>query len=312
MSASMKIIQVAFIFAAMACGAGYDVYAERKEVLALAGNPAGLEKWLVDEKASDVARRTAFRLLAENFRERAVELGVRDKDAVIRTSAVGLIGMLNLAEHEKLLVEMLRDEDARVRYAAFHCLREMGGGGELARFTFLMNDSSSRVRESVNRIIWPLFRKNQLLKDDPNYDYPLTLALRREISMAGRICHCDPQVKGVGKEWHSPGAIAGVLSDGNARNNEVEFHRIEFELHEKDKYNAVELVLHGLPENSWAYLNGVYLGQRNLAPSAEVGAWRLNIAAEVRMDGKNVLVVRILNSARHNGFAGPLVVECFK
>lgn len=284
---------------------------ERSKLLLLGHNCLELEKQISRKEANEVLRRTAFRLLAQNYPKRAIELGLADDDAVIRVATVFLIGVSNTPNDKDKLLKMLNDVDSRVRYAAFHNIRKLAGDSELSSYTALMNDTSARIRESVNRIIWPLFRKNQLLKDDPNYDHPLVLSLRRNLEMGSRVSIRDPGIKGVDASWHKPGKVNATYNNASHKENEVEFHRIEFDLNETSKFNAVELVLQGLPENSWAYLNGKYLGQRNLAPAQEIAPWRLNVASEINFAGKNVLVVRLLNSNRHKGFQGPLLLECF-
>jgi hypothetical protein len=120
-----------------------------------------------------------------------------------------------------------------------------------------------------------------------------------------------------GKEWQEV-EVPAFLADTPA-GNEIGYgwYRTTFTLPESHAGKPIELQFGGVDEQAWIYVNGEYVGEQTLKSEFMVGQevtvadlWNRpftrTVKAELLKPGKNVLAVRIHNSAMNAGIHQPV------
>ena len=261
---------------------------------------------------ADVAERQKFRkALATGDKVSVCRQAVRSEDSAVRRWA---LASLYEADAEKGLImaeKLIKDKAGEVRELA---ARILGRHPNDARKAILQKLSKSdpvdQVRYSANHALWPLYRQNVLLKDDPSWDYLVKLVktdnLPQDNWKIAADKNADGHLKGFNKiDFDDSSWKSGKVNDpANCAQGGVVWYRLKYKADAPDKQNSYEIVLPEVKGNCYIWLNGVYLGQRTDGKSGEL---RMNGGKEVKPNAENVLVIRV-DAPKNGGITTP--VKC--
>lgn len=181
-------------------------------------------------------------------------------------------------------------------------------------------DSDPRIRKIANTRKLFSKRRSMLLRDDPTWDFDIIKLKTLKLSNKDYKFKVDPVADGQTKGFQdmrfddsawktiNPGPWQ---KQGFAKYKGIVWYRIEFDMPEKIKSNAVELLIPEVDQDAWVWLNGIFIGEHN-GEIAKSRAIRLDITNEVKWKKKNMLCIRVSSSSDASGVLAAPCVDILK
>lgn len=260
------------------------------------------------------SERAAFRTAVNKGNiQAACRKGLKHRDEAIRRYALARLYLHDNAAGLKAAVETLNDSSPEVRKLA---IKLIGHHPTLERQALLKksasNDQDAEVRAAAKKALWPFHRNNILLKDDPAWDYLVKMVKHDSLAQYGWRSVMDPEGKGHIEGWCNSDFDDGVWEKTTQENSKrlttpgIIWYRCRFPAEPPKKFNSFEIVLPKVAGSCCAWLNGIYLGQRD--SSEAISEVRFNAGAEVQPGKENVMVIRVDGSAQ-GGILSPASAE---
>lgn len=318
-----------FLWVSFACG-WFALGAEgvppaaRREALLRASGPgseAVLAAGLNDENL--VVRRTAARLLTQlgATAEASLAKAFGNDDALVRRTVLRALCGLRPERAVGWAERGMADADPAVRRVALDWLiaQESRAGRVLALLVKARGDGDAAVRAAASAALFPFQRENISLRDRKDYDHDVRVVQAIPLPVAGWQFRTDPVDEGHLKGWFRidvggtgwSGVEVGKTWEAQGREYDgVAWYRVSLDLPAKPaKVTAVDLAFDGVDEAAWVWFNGEYVGSHDLGKAGWNKAFRLDVTQELRWGGKNVLAVRVFDSASAGGIWKPVRVE---
>lgn len=262
-------------------------------------------------------------------RASAVSRGLASEDAAIRRYALWCLYSDSPAKAFDWMDAHVGDGSREVGLLMAELSRQMPEKRRLAflgKLAAIVTDE--RVSKAVSAAIgFPFFRNNVAVSQDPVNDHPTVLVkafplpdagwrFRHDVKAEGHRapCYQNPKVQptacwpevSIGKFWEDcPGV--GRSYDG------IGWYRLEWTVPEKPNgANVVELCFDGVDEEAWVWLNGEYVGQHTEGPGGWNKPFRFDVAKELKWGERNVLVVRVSDTANFGGIHKGVRLEAMK
>ena len=256
-----------------------------------------LAVFLLARGEGSVQERREFRARLERMGPAAVvDEAMRSSDSAIRTYALARLYESDSQKAIAYLDKALDDESPDVRKLAVSLLGPHLNEARRARIQAMASqDKDQHVRWAASASLWPLHRKNVLLKDDKSWDYLVKKVGEFEFPASGwRTCadaDSNGHWRGFGAADFDDSAWQGVKgSQIFTLKKGIRWYRVHFTPAAPSRFHAFEVVLPAVKGKCFVWLNGIYLGQRMEEAEGEV---RLNATSEVIPGKDNVLSIRI-------------------
>ncbi|MBQ9366805.1 MAG: beta galactosidase jelly roll domain-containing protein [Victivallales bacterium] len=277
----------------------------------------------------EVVRRVAFRKLLFNQQttDEAITLGLNDKDAKIRASAIYELYVRDGVKALPQLKAMLNDPSQEVGLVLVEIGRSLPERKQAVAFLqeLIAKNKSAEVRRNASQAIgFAFFRENIAYSMNPVHDHEITLVKSIELPFDGWKFMPDSSNTGHldNNQWYradlddskwAPIAINNIWEEqGFATYDGFAWYRFKFTLPEKIEGAATELCFGAVDECAWVWLNDSYIGQHDEGPNGWKTPFKLDITKEVKWGAENVLVVRVEDTEGAGGIWKPVTVEVVK
>lgn len=279
-----------------------------------------------DTAAGIRARRLEFRTKLEraDMRHAALQAGLKDTDAVIRSRALLFMVQEQGADNAwTVMQDMAGDGDPQVLDVLVSCglkLSDPLKRQELMR-KIAASSVACRARYRASKASFGFYRENKRLKDSGSFDHEIIIASSFAIPEDKWLFKTDPKTAGHRTGWYAPNldetdwkAIRMGAWEGQGFENYdgIGWYRIRFKMPEKMKHEAVELHFNAVDEGAWVWLNGTYIGQHDEGPDGWTIPFWLDVTQEIKWGQENILVVRVEDSSAAGGIWKPVNVEILK
>lgn len=271
-------------------------------------------------------RRAAFRRLLDDPEKarQAVIAGLRDEDRVIRKRSVYEYYSGNGVKALPELVKLVKDPEPLVMDILLSCGKDLKEKHDsivllsaIAKVSVLEN-----IRRQADKMAnFTFYRDNKRLKDNPAFDHDLITARLFQLPLDGWRFRADAAMDGHTKGYFKKDfddskwkilKIGNWEDQGYSGYDGIGWYRISFDMPDKKDGEAVELAFEAVDESAWVWLNGIYIGQHDLGPSGWDKPFWLDVTKEIEWGKKNVLVVRVEDTAQAGGIWRPVSVELLK
>ena len=269
-----------------------------------------------NSKSGKSLRRRAFlRLLEQEKQFDAVALrGMKDPDPAIRRYALSSYLTRKGDQGAGILKTMASEKDPVTAEYILWCSKRIRTKElQLAIWKELSTKSPlPEIRTKAKRFAsFNFFRKKVRLQDDPTWDHEVFLVKSTPLPRNNWRFRLDPWEDG-----HNRGYFKTAFDDTNWKKisiadswekqgypgyDGIAWYRFKFTAPSKGDANAAELFFQGVDEAAWVWLNGKYVGQRDLGPSGWNKVFYLDISKEILWGKENVLTVRVEDSIASGG-----------
>lgn len=168
---------------------------------------------------------------------------------------------------------------------------------------------------------FPFRRKNIRLQDRPDWDFEVVKIGGFTLPADNWFFHADKDKTGHRKNFHadmlpSDGWLPVKLGDwtsyqGYKDYSGIGWYRGTFFMPAKmPDTHAVELFFHGVDEDAWVFVNGIFIGSYQRGKKTLHTPFRLDITNEIKWNSKNNISVRI--SGSRGGITKPIEIEILK
>ncbi len=330
----MKTLKIAVVFLVLLlCAQFFSESLKEKRDALISGNPSIAELQKVISTESDlILRLTAVRIIGEKGDAVAsafLQELVRDKEAEPQIRMNALLALWKSPEKnidEALLGEVLHSEDESLRYVATTILfseKPLSDARVKLADDMLKNEKNQQIINLIANASWNFHRNVPLLKDRPEWDheamlvaeYPLPLedwAFAKDdqgnLHLMEKCYEKDYDDSGwqrlpIGKTWEE----CGVQHDG------IAWYRKSFQAPEMPAdFNAAELHFDGVDESAWVWLNGEYVGVRDIGSIGWDIPFSLDVTDLIHWGEINQITVRVLDRAYAGGIYKPVQLQIMK
>ncbi len=273
-----------------------------------------------------VQRRAAYRLLAadEQTRRKILDAALADRDPLIRRHAL-LESLESLQNDGTALVRrMSNDPDPDVmslllafaeartpRDRSLELLKIIGG-------KTVLPDIRRKVQRQTS---FAFFRSKRRLSENPAHDHEIIKVRTIMLNEKGWKFRPDPSGNLHGKNVFDPAYddsawkninIGYWEKQGYPGYDGIAWYRMRFTMPARPDCNAVELHFAGVDESAWVWLNGKYIGQRDIGVDGWKIPFYLDVTDEIRFGGENVLTVRVEDTCFGGGIWKPVSIDILK
>ena len=274
-----------------------------------------------------ISSRRAYRqrVASPSTRAQAIREGLHSPDPLIRRNALYEIiaerGVEGLADIEHLT----HDQDPMVQKLMLDFVKSIGDPQLRTRLAKDIGAHSTdrAVQKAVNNMIstFQYYRQNKRLKDDPTWDHEIETIQTITLPDDTWKILADPTEDGHEKRFFAvdyddsawkPIKVGGWEQQGLPQYDGVAWYRITFTAPAKGQANAAELHFGAVDEVAWVWLNGVYVSQHDLGPEGWDIPFVMDITPEIKWGEKNLLVVRVHDSAQQGGIWKPITLHVLK
>jgi hypothetical protein len=280
-----------------------------------------LEKMLQDNDA--VIRRTAARILIEHFSGNIEKLKsiYNNSDSIVSRTALQKIFDSCPEQSISFAEDALKNKDDIVRNTAISNLvsKKPYSSKTIELIKLAQNDKNLTIKNTAVEALWPFHREKTLIREQKNYDHEVVVKSTIQIPSDKWLFRTDPNQEGHYKNWFAPEAnesewgLINIESDWRKQNYDyygAAWYRKSIEMPEKPAHAAVELRFGGIQESACIWVNGTYVGNYDKGLSGWDQPFAVDITDEVKWSQKNIITVRILNSAPNaGGILKPLKIE---
>ena len=276
------------------------------------------------DNSNVVAMRQEFRKTVAADPSRITDY-LNHADAEIRRTAVWQYFKLNQEKSLPVLEKALNDKDYMVRKTTIEALICLYAKKNAQALKLLEKaaekEKNSDLRQLASATIWPFQREIRLLRNNPSWDYSITTVKSVQLPTTGWKFALDKEINGHKKGYYKADFDASKWADmkvgwwenlGYKTHDGFAWYRIEFDAPAKIDSNAVELHFGAVDETSWVWLNGIYLGCHDIGPAGWNTPFDVDCTKEIKWGEKNVLVVRVYDSADAGGIWKPIELNVLK
>jgi len=283
---------------------------------------------VIKTETDDVVRRVAFRKLLFNPQttDEAIQLGLKDKDAKIRATAVYELYVRDGIKAYPQVKAMLDDPSTEVGLVLAEIGRTLPKNQSAAFLQELIaKNKSADVRRNASQSIgFKFYRENVAYSQNPVHDHEIKLIKSIALPLDGWKFKLDASNTGHldSSKWYRADlddsawasiAINNIWEEQGFPNFDgFAWYRLKFTLPEKPDGAATELCFGAVDECAWVWLNGSYIGQHDEGPNGWRTPFKLDISKEVKWGAENILVVRVEDTEGAGGIWKPVTVEVVK
>ncbi len=246
-----------------------------------------------------------------------------NEDVEIRRYALYRLAAQDPEKELEALKAAVTDKEALVRYTAVTLLGRLAGKNAQADELLekLANDADKTVRDMATQFSWPFKNKNMRLSEDPSWDHEVTTIKSIEIPQDDWRLLPDEKNRGHKHNYFAPKfndsnwykAKCGYWNqNGMDAYDGYAWYRIRFKMPAKMDCNAVEVRFVAVDESAWVWLNGKYIGSHDLGGSGYNKTFSLDCRKEIMFGKENILVVRVLDREQGGGIWKPIFIDILK
>lgn len=330
----MKTLKiVVFFLVLLLCAQFFSESLKEKRAALLSGNPSNADLQKIISTESDlILRLTAVRIIGERGDAESCaflkEL-VSDKKTEPQIRKNALLALWKSPENkidEALLDGILHSEDESLRFVAASILfseKPLSGARVKLANDVLKNEKNQQIRNLIANATWNFHRNVPLLKDRPEWDHEVTLVAEyplpldnwafaldsnSNLHLTEKCYEKDFDDSGwkrlpIGKTWEE----CGIQYDG------IAWYRKSFQAPEKPaEFNAAELHFDSVDESAWVWLNGEYVGVRDIGSVGWDIPFSLDVTDLIHWGEINQITVRVLDRANAGGIYKPVQLQVMK
>lgn len=281
---------------------------------------------IMSESDNLIRRRAAYRFLlnSKNDRDTVIKKALSDKDPIIRRNALFEVFCTQKGDASPELIRMVKDPDPGVMDTLIACAKNLKPKKESITIleAIAANSVVPQAKAEAKRLTsFTLYRENKRLCDNPTHDYDIITLQSIPLPLQGWKFKLDPLAK-----LHEENVFAidfdasgwkkidiGYWEEqGYNGYDGIAWYRICFKMPPRPECNAVELFFRGVDESAWVWLNGQYIGQRDIGVPGWNIPFYLDVGKEIKWNAENVLVVRVEDTCFGGGIWKPVSVEILK
>jgi hypothetical protein len=257
----------------------------------------------------------------------ALNMAVRqDKDALVRRTALRALNELSGIGAVKILAASLNDPDEVVRRDVVTMLATRSP--QTPELITLLRQARQDKAAEVSRIaasaLWPFYKETLSSRERTDMkDHHITTLATIPLPTAAWRFKTDPDEEGHQKNWFTPefddrdwsvASIGKPWEEFGQVYDGIGWYRSTFTAPEKTKHAGVDLTFDGVDDSAWVWINGQYIGQHDLGPSAYGTILRaipfsIDVTDLLKWGEPNQITVRVLDRGATGGITQPVKLE---